>query len=792
MRLLTLILALAFAGSLKASPLPNPSLAVTLSGTILDADLGLPLEYATVSAFDGEEALINGASTDSLGRFSMSLPKGDYLLRFEFIGYARLERQLSLKQNLDIGEVRLLTDAVALDGATVTAQRSQMTLKLDKQVFDVGADVLAQGGSAGDVLDNVPAIDVSPEGVVSLRGNSGVKILINGKPSTLADNNALQSIDGANIASVEIMTNPSARYEASGSGGIINIVMKEKTEKSWGGQVSASMGIPDDYRLNGSFSVSEKKWTYFGNAGLRYSRYFSDGEADRISELVTGTQLLREDLDQERSDKAWNGYGGFDYKITDKTTLSASFSHYYQLDDDLSNVTFRYSDGNNNLQQEIQQTLGYREPGKYNQIEASLSHEFKGKDKKLFVLFQNDFWESPKRETTKLFETFPSGQTAFDLETESFESSNDYLLQVDYEQPLGENAKLEFGVRGETRIIESDYIAEQIKDGERGVYLGFDNELDYFERIGAAYVQYGIEKGDWGLQMGLRDEYTYVRVEQKNGDPDILKEYNNLFPSATISRKLNEKWSTNLGYSRRIRRPGFWFINPFGGVSNPNELELGNADIDPSQVDAVELKVLYSSDKLTINPFISHSWVYGFYDRYATQDSTGLVRLLIINLDVERQIAGGATINYSPTKDWQFTGELYVARFTQVGEYEGIDFGNAFNTAYFQLGIRGKLLKDIQGQLNFNYNGGQRYAQFYQDPVTSLRGGLTRKFLDDRLQLSFNVRNLFELQQFRGGSQRASFENTYRRQWQGQRMQLTAAWDLGKQMRMRRARGSIR
>jgi len=294
------------------------------------------------------------------------------------------------------------------------------------------------------------------------------------------------------------------------------------------------------------------------------------------------------------------------------------------------------------------------------------------------------------------------------------------------------------------------------------------------------------------LQVGLRDEYTYVRVEQKNGDPDILKEYNNLFPSATISRKLNEKWSTNLGYSRRIRRPGFWFINPFGGVSNPNELELGNADIDPSQVDAVELKVLYSSDKLTINPFISQSYVYGFYDRYATQDSTGLVRLLIINLDVETQTAGGATINYSPTKDWQFTGEIYVARFTQEGEYEGVDFGYAFNTAYFQLGVRGKWFHDIRGQLNFNYNGGQRYAQFYRDPVVSLRGGLTRKFLEDRLQLSLNVRNLFELQQFRGGSQRASFVNTYRRQWQGQRMQLTAAWDLGKQMRMRRARGSIR
>ncbi|MFK8056004.1 MAG: TonB-dependent receptor [Saprospiraceae bacterium] len=792
MRFIISLLALAFTSSLFATALPNADVAVTLSGTILDAEFGVPLEYATVSAFDADEALINGASTDSLGRFSMTLPKGEYALRFEFIGYARLDSSLSLKQNTDLGSIRLQTDAVALDGATVTAQRSQMTLKLDKQIFDVGADVLAQGGSANDVLDNVPSINVSPEGVVSLRGNSGVKILINGKPSTLADNNALQSLDAANIASVEIMTQPSARYEASGSGGIINIVMKEKTEKSWGGQVSASVGIPDDYRLNGSFSVSEKKWTYYGNAGARYSKYFSNGEADRISNLASGVELLREDLEQERSDKAWNGFGGFDYRITDKTTLSASYSHYYQLDDDVSDVVFKYSDENGTLSRELKQTLGYREPGKYNQIEASLSHDLKKKDQKIFVLFQNDFWRSPEKETMKFYETLSSGQATLDIETESIESSTDYLLQVDYEQPVGEHAKLEFGIRGEARVIESDYIAERIDNGERSVYLGFDNQLDYFERIGAGYVQYGYEHNDWGLQVGLRDEYTYVRVEQKNGDPDILKEYNNLFPSATISRKINEKWSSNFGYSKRIRRPGFWFINPFGGLSNPNSIELGNADIDPSRVDAFELKVLYASEKLTVNPFVSMSYVHGFYDRFATQDSTGLVRLLIINLDVEKQMAAGATISYSPTKDWQFNGEIYVAKFTQIGEYEGIDFGNDFNTAYIQLSARGLLFKGIRGQLTFDYNGGQRYAQFYRDPNYGLRGGLTRKFLDDRLQLSLNVRNMFELQQYAGGSQRATFTNSYRRQWTGQRVQLTAAWDLGKQMRMRRARGSIR
>lgn len=790
---------LALASSLPALAMPSPGLpspqltAVEVTGRIADAALGEPLEYATVSAYDLDSTLVDGASTDSTGAFALSLAKATYRLRLEFIGYRVRDTTLTVDGDVDLGTLALTSDAVALDGATVTAQRSQLTLKLDRQVFDVGADILSRGGSANEVLENVPAIDVSPEGVVSLRGNSGVKVLIDGKPSTLADNNALQSIPAENIASVEIMTAPSARYEAAGSGGIINIVLKDNAQRSVGGQVSASVGIPAEYRLNGSFSASAGKWTAFGNGGLRYSRYFSVGEAERVSQLASGTELLREDLTQERSDRAVNGFGGFDYRASEVTTLSASYSYYFQLDDDLSDVTYVYRDGDGELTRQLQQTLGYREPGHYHQIEASLNHELSGDDHSLFVLFQNDFWDSPEEETNVFEEVFPGGEPPFDLRTESLEGSTDYLLQLDYARPLGEHGKLELGLRGETRIITSDYLAETLVDGQRSVYLGFDNEVDYAERIGAAYAQYAYEHGGWGLQVGLRDEYTYVGVDQQGGEPAIEKRYNRLFPSATLSRELSEQWSANLGYTSRIRRPGFWMINPFGnGVSNPNEIQLGNADIDPSFTDAVEFKVLFKTEQLTINPFVSWTVVEGFYDQYATQDSSGLVRLLPINLDRERQLATGITATYAPTAKWQFTGEAFLARFRQRGAFAGVDFGNAFTTSSLQVSVRGELFAGLQAQATYDYWGGQRYAQFYNDPVSAIRAGLSRQFLDDRLQVSLNVRNLFELQRYRGGSQRATFENRYERLWQGERWQLTATWDWGRDVRMRRARGSIR
>jgi len=790
MKTFFLILTLLLANNLSATTLLAKA---NVSGRIIDSDNRFALEFATVSAFDSEENLIAGESTDSTGRFSLRLPKGQYKLKFEFIGYSVSDTTILISKDLDIGDIKLSSEAIALDGATVTAERSRLTLKLDKQIFDVGADIISQGGTANEVLDNIPMINVSPDGVVSLRGNSSVKVLINGKPSALADNNALQGIPASNIAKVEIMTSPSARYEASGTAGIINIILKDDSAKNWGGQVSASVGIPVDYRLNASFTRSENKWTYFGNAGLRYSNYFSTGEAERISLLPTGTQILREDLDQDRNDKAGHGFGGVDFRPTDKTTFSASYSVYHQTNDDLSEVNYNYFDGSENLERDWLQSYDFLEPETYHQIEVSYAQDFSKEGTKLLVLFQNDFWNNDEQELTIVSERFPSTIEALRLRTRNIESSNDYLLQSDYEQKIGEYGKLEIGLRGETRIISSDYLAEEKQGDEFQVYRGLENLVDYYERIAAGYVQYAYEKEAWGIQVGLRSEYTNVRVEDTKSDTeDIKKSYNWVFPSATVSYKFSEKLNASLGYSKRIQRPRFSQLNPFGGIENPNELRFGNADLDPSFRDHVELKVLYNSDQLTISPYLTAHFIDGFYDTQVLQDSSGLVTYFPINLDQERILQAGLILTYEPFKGWQFNGEVQAAEFRQTGIYEGVDYGNSFQTFSAELGLRGKLPKDIRIQATFYYYGGQRYLQSFRDPFYGINAGLTRNFLSDRLQVTLNVRNLFALSVYRGGATLPTFTNSYARRWQGQRVGLTVAWDIGADVRRRRARGRIR
>lgn len=796
MKFFLFLSALATATALLATPM---SLAHRLSGRIIDADLDLPLEYATVSALDDTGTLVDGASTDSLGRFELVLPKGVYTLRFAFIGYEGRDSVLTLKQDLDLGDIKLRVNAVSLDAATVTAERSQLSLKLNKQIFDVGADLVSQGGSANEVLNNVPMVQISPEGVVSLRGNNSVTVLINGKPSAMADNNALQGIPASNIARVEVITTPSSRYEAAGSGGIINIILKAPVEKNWGGQLSASVGIPADYRLNGSFSVtrpltpgSNQTITYYGNAGLRLSNYFSTGSANRISRLPTGTQFLFEDLSQERQDRSWNGFGGIEIRPSGKTSFSASYSVYHQTNDDTSSVGYRYLDEEGNTQGLLKQEYAYLEPETYHQIEVAWSQDLAREGQKLRLLFQNDFWDNNEEETMRFNTVLPAGQIPRRLNTRSLEGSNDYLLQGDYEQKLAEYGKLEFGFRAETRIISSDYLAEQFQGQTAEVFMGLKNVVDYTERIGAAYAQYAYERDKWGLQLGLRNEYTFVKVKEQDGSATIEKRYNKLFPTATVSYQLNEGLGSSLSYSRRLRRPYFGQLNPFGGLDNPNQIEYGNPDLNPSFTDQLELKLLYRNDKLTLNPYVFGSRVLGFFDTYARQDDGGTVSLLPINLDRELQVGTGLIVTYAPSKDWQITAEASAAYFEQRGIYEGVDFGNAFRTGNAQLSARGKVWWKLRVQARFSYSGPQRYAQTYRKAAYGLNCGISRAFLSDRLTVTANVRNAFRLLVYRGGAERESFSSSYSRVWQGQRAQLTVAWDLGKAGRLREARGSIR
>ncbi|WP_273447361.1 TonB-dependent receptor domain-containing protein [Neolewinella agarilytica] len=790
MRPLIILVLLALAGNLLATALPN--LKVNLSATVI-TDEGAPLEYATVSALRPDSTLVDGTVTNTDGTFSLSLPKGNYVLRVEFLGFATTEVPVVLDGNLKLEDITLSAGGVELDAVEVRASKSQMSLQLDKKVFNVGADALAQGGSANEVLAQVPSVTVGATGNVSLRGNGSVRILINGRPSALADNNSLDAIPAASIESVEVITNPSARYEAAGTAGIINIILKKDSERGYGGSLRLGVGQPADFQGSLNLNYRHEKFNAFANLGGRYANFRGAGDLQRASTLNGETTTLDQIIRMDRNDKAWSAYTGFDYKLSDQATLTASYSVYDVINDDFTTTSYAYrsEDGS---ERNLEQGLDYLEPGTYQQIDVIYDKTFEQKGRKLSLYFNHDSWSEGENEWVDLQELAPNSQQLLGYNTFSGESSKDYLLRSDYVTPLGENSKLEMGIRLESRVISSDYFAKQGED----VILGFDNELDYFEEVGGAFMEYAYEKEAFGFQLGLRNEYTSIRVENtQESQEDIQKNYNQLFPSLSTSYKFNEVFSSQLSFSRRIRRPQFWQLSTFGGIRNPSVLFTGNPDLDPAYSNRVELNLMARWEKVTINPAIYASATTDYFQNVVEQSADnifgfedGTILSSPVNLDQETSYGLELFASYRPTEALNFSGDIHYYGYRQRGEFEERSFDFDFATWSGSLRAQVTLPLDIDLQARLAYSAPRKDAQSIQRANYYGTLGLSRRW-SSKIMASFSVR----APRYQRSSQfRPSFVEENYFEWTGWTFGANVQYrfEKGAKADERRQRGSIR
>ena len=793
MRTLLLLGLLAVAGSLPATALSTVDLPLT--GRIVD-DTDAPLEYATVSAYSPDSLLIDGSITDVTGRFSLDLPVGEYRLVIEFIGFGQREMRIMHSAEQDIGTVALSSDAVDLDAVEVRAEKSSMNLHLDKKVFNVGEDALAQGGSANQVLAQVPAVAVSAEGAVSLRGNSSVKILINGRPSALADNNGLDGIPASSIESVEVITNPSARYEAAGTAGIINIILKKEQERGYGGSLTLGTGYPADHQALLNLNYRHEKFSAFANLGGRYANFRGDGDLTRTSVLNGQTTNLLRIPDMDRNDRAWMSYAGLDYHPSDKTTLTASYSIYDVINDDFTRNDYFYTDGADQPLRILRQGEDYLEPGTYQQIDLIYDRELA--DGKLTVQFNHDAWRETESQGISIDELFPDSATVVNYRTVTEESSRDFRLQADYSRPLGAYGTLESGLRLETRIISSDYVAENEVGDVFEVIPGFENVFDYYERIGSAYLQYAYRREALGVQFGLRNEYTAIRAENAvETASDFRKYYNQLFPSASVKFDFTEVMATQLAYSRRIRRPRFWQLNPFGGLRLPTAIFFGNPDIDPAYTDRLELNLVANWEKLTLNPAIYASTTTGYFQTLIEQEpdnlfglNDGTITTRPINLQREYSYGFQLTTSYRPTESLDLVGDVHLRGYRQRGRIEDRNFD--FDFATWSANLRAQLKVGEGGSLQarINYDARSEDVQTVNFGVYTGELGASQR-IGKQFTVSANVRSP---RYFRSQTFRPTFIQEDYFQWTGWRYGLSVAYrfERGAGSEGRQSRGSIR
>jgi len=685
--------------------------------------------------------LLVGGVTDADGLFDIAILPGNYTVKMEYLSYKTYEfKAVNASTNINLDSIQLEDDTELLNELVITAEKSTVEYSLDKKVFSVGKDLISKGGTLTDVLDNVPSVSVNVDGAVSLRGNTGVRILIDGKPSMLANNNALEQIPASNIDKIEVITNPSSKYESQGTAGIINIILKKKKGAGFGGSVQLTAGNPSNYKTNVNMNYKTEKYNLFSNIGYRYENFF--GEGKELQNLVRNGKAtsLGQEMDQKRNDNHFNIYLGADYYINPKNTITASLYLNRLKNKDKTTTRYNYMNSLGVIDSTVVQTEHYFEPQNFNQLDLNYEKLFDKKGQKFTASLKYNFWNDDENEEIERLGISEIGTSDLKIKTRDIESSKDLLLVTDFETSLSENLRLETGLRGEARRINSEYSVFM----DDTLLEGFDNLLHYDERIFGSYLQLGDKRNALNYLIGGRIEYSNIEISDIEEQFSNKKNYIDFFPTAHVGYTISDKSTVQLSYSKRINRPRFWQLNPFGGMSDPSRLFMGNPDLNPMYTHSFELGLVQKWKGFTINPSVYVKKSNDYFQYITVQNTAGVFETKPVNLDKEHRIGAEVAVNYSPFNWWRLSGTYNFYAFEEIGMYQGVDYGTKDNTWTTKLNSRMKFDKGLTVQTSFNFRGESTSGQRHTKAQYWANVGLSKDILKNRGSITLNVNNMFD------------------------------------------------
>ncbi|WP_221930271.1 outer membrane beta-barrel family protein [Gracilimonas mengyeensis] len=755
---------LLFFGLLGAFPsaVQAQSESAVITGTVLDEN-GSPLTNATIALYDEDDEerseLLTGAASKVDGTFSLRTEVDDYLLRITYLSYQPYETELDLSagEELNLGEIRLQPDPAQMEDIEVEGQRSYMEMNFDSRSFNVNEDITSMGGSALDVLDNVPSITTDFEGNVSLRGNQGVQILINGRPTNLVRNgtDGLSSIPAGMIEEVKIITNPSARYSADGTGGIIDIILVDDAELGFNGSIRANTGWPQDHSIGTNLNYQTSKINWFLNSEFEFekdprsSRTFQSfsrdstyayqeasdwDEREMEGDINLGADIFfrnqqvltiegRVSLEEEREDRNIN-YTDYD---------PANNQVYRSVDpswDILQEITREVEDQQRESDFDVRATYEKTFPEENHQFTADLDFEFGQEDAE-----------------TRLNQAITTGQQD-DLRERTFggEIYRELRFDMDYERPIGENGRLEAGTRIEYETEDSDYLVEEFQNGnwERSdEELGISDNFEYLENVNAAYAIYSGELKPFTYQLGLRLENTRIQTELDETGAGSDQNYVDLFPSVFLSYTINEANSIQASYSRRISRPRSWYLLPFTEITDSRNRSTGNPNLKPEMGDSYELGYLRYWESGSVLTSVYYRHRTQVIDRVSIIDNNGITTRTPINLATEDAYG----IEFSADQDLfdglQLSGSLNFFESSQDGFYQGVNYSSETGSFTSRLRVRWQFMEGWNFQSYLFYRGAQETTQGTRAARSFVGSAISKELLDGKANISLNVRDLF-------------------------------------------------
>lgn len=752
--------------------------ALIISGSIVD-DQDNAIPFANAAVYDNlDSALIGGSVSDEDGVFSIQMKPGNYFLKITFLSYEeKIVPNVNLiNKDIALGSIVLSSNPRLLEEVTIQGEKSQMELQLDKRVFNVGTDLSSSGGSAADILNNVPSVSVEVDGTVSLRGSENVRILINGKPSglTIRDPDGLRLLQANLVERVEVITNPSSRYEAAGEVGIINIVLKKNQENGLNGTFTANAGHPDF--LGGSYSLNlrRKKINLFSSYGMDYRK--NPGFSKRYQSFDGGSTFSQQNSDRSRAELSHNFMGGMDYFINDKNTLTGSIM--YNIGDGLNLSTLTYNDFTND---ELTGTTirTDREEEDEDNFEVALNYkkEFKREEQAFTADFQ--LIQSGEAEISDYTQS-EAGSTVIQR-GKNIANEKNWFFQTDYVHPFATDGKAEAGIRSATRSVINDYALEELQgEGNWVTFPAFNNNLIYEERIHAAYLMAGNKFNKFSVQAGLRGEYSDITTELTQTNEINDREYFNLFPSLNFGYEVNKNKTIQLSYSKRINRPRFRELLPFSNFSDSRNFFQGNPNLNPEYTHAFETGYLVNWENGSILSSAYYRYRQDVIQRITQIDEGGITRIFPANIGIENAYGLEFNISLTPYKWWEINSSANFYRAITDGRYqEELLYSDAYSLRT-RATSKMSITKGFDFQASFDYRAPRITPQGRQLSSYSVDLALAKDILKGNGTITANVRDLFNTRMWRSIVE-IEEENFYAEstsQWRPRQLMLTFTYRL--------------
>ena len=769
---------------------------ISVKGVIADAESGQAIEFATISVFDEAGQLIGGGISESAGVFEFSIPNVGATAVIEFISYESKRILLALPSSekiLDLGKLTLGTNAVAFQEIEIIGEKSMAQFALDKKVFNVGQDIASKGGTAQDVLDNVPSISVDVEGNVALRGNGNVRILIDGRPSGLvgiSGTAGLRSIAANQIERIEVITNPSARYEAEGMSGIINIILKKDSRKGFNASFEAFGGVPQEYGAGANLNYRYGKFNFFSNMGARYRESPTTGVSYlRVFQGEdTFGRLTRRD--GTRAGAARNIRAGMDVYLPNNQILTTSFGYNYGDNDNFTSIKYReFLFENTPADRQFFDT--------YNNFDLRTDTERETSPRQEASLEYRKTYDDPKKSLTAIVQYQKNSENeASDFEEGSYvdgllvgnpllqrssnlEGENNFQTQVDYSQPIFDDGKLEFGARTSIRNIQNKYKVENLDEETWVPIPELTNDFNYDEAVHAAYGIIGNKLGKISFQGGIRYEYSIIEtnlVNTPNGSN--TQKYGSFFPSGHISYEMEGNNQVQLSYSRRIRRPSLWNLNPFFTFSDNRNFFAGNPNLLPEFTDAYELGHMKYFESGSLGSSLYYRRTTDAISRITTINPDGTTFTAPQNIAINENMGAEFVFNYGGIKGLKLDGELNL--FYSV--FDGPELPDALRTKAFvytsRLSAKFTIYKGIDFQARINHRGPQNQPQGVRKAVTAIDLGFSKDIIKNTLSVSLNVRDLLNQRRRIFESFDENFFEEGNFQWQRNSAVMTVTYNI--------------